>query len=285
MRTYQYVTADVFTDQPLAGNPLAVVVDARGLDSREMQAIAAEFNYSETTFVLPPADPAHTAAVRIFTPRAELPFAGHPNVGTAFVLARLGRCGPTALFEEAAGLVAVDLLTERGTVVGATITAPQPLTVGPPISAARVATSIGLAPADIVTGHHEPTVASVGLAFLFAELATRDALARARGDLGLLPALFDETNATGIHLYARTDGEIFARMFAPQDGVPEDPATGSANLALAELLAQLGQGTAFRIRQGVEMGRPSLLLTETGPKGTRVSGRCAPVMEGTLRLA
>jgi trans-2,3-dihydro-3-hydroxyanthranilate isomerase len=284
MRTYQYVTVDVFTDQPLAGNPLAVVVDARGLDGREMQAIAAEFNYSETTFVLPAEDPGHTAAVRIFTPRMEVPFAGHPNVGTAFVLGRLGRCGPSAVFEEEAGLVPIDLIIDDGIVAGATLTAPQPLTLGPPITVARIAASIGLAPTDIVTRHHEPRVASVGLAFVVAELASREALARARGDLGFLPALFEDTQGTGIHLYARQNGEIFARMFAPQDGVPEDPATGSANAALTALLAQLGQGTQFRIVQGVEMGRPSLLLTEAGPKGTRVSGRCVPVMEGTLRL-
>ncbi len=289
MRSYQYVTTDVFTEEALAGNPLAVVLDAEGLDQREMQAIASEFNYSETSFVLPPADPTHTATVRIFTPRMEVPFAGHPNVGTAFVLGSLGHCGPTATFEERAGLVAVDLMIDGRTTIGATITAPQPLTLSAPIAAARVAASVGLTPADIVTRGHQPQVASVGLAFVVAELVSRDALRRARPDLGLLETLFAETHGEGIHLYVRTPNDshadVYTRMFAPQDGVPEDPATGSANAALTALIARVdGRSQRLRIAQGIEMGRPSLLLTEAGPSGVRVGGRCVKVMEGTLHL-
>jgi trans-2,3-dihydro-3-hydroxyanthranilate isomerase len=289
MRSYRYVTTDVFTEQPLAGNPLAVVLNADGLDQREMQAIATEFNYSETSFVLPPTDPAHTATVRIFTPRMEVPFAGHPNVGTAFVLGSLGRCGPTATFEERAGLVAVDLMVDGRTTIGATITAPRPLTLGAPIAPDRVAASVCLSPADIVTRGHQPQVASVGLAFVVAELASRDALRRARADLGLLETLFGETHGEGIHLYVRaandSHADVYTRMFAPQDGVPEDPATGSANAALTALLAQVdGRSQHLRIAQGIEMGRPSLLLTEAGPNGVRVGGRCVMVMEGTLRI-
>lgn len=289
MRSYRYITTDVFTEHALAGNPLAVVLDADGLDSREMQAIATEFNYSETSFVLPPTDPAHTATVRIFTPRMEVPFAGHPNVGTAFILGSLGRCGPTATFEERAGLVAVDLMLDGRTTVGATITAPQPLSLGAPIAVDRVAASVCLSPSDIVTRHHQPQVASVGLAFVVTELASRDALRRARPDLGLLETLFADTHGEGIHLYVRSandsHADVYTRMFAPQDGVPEDPATGSANAALTALIATVdGRDQRLRIAQGIEMGRPSLLLTEAGPNGVRVGGRCVAVMEGTLRI-
>src|ERR1700722_12381307 len=125
----RYVTVDVFTDRAFGGNPLAVVLDAGALSTAQMQAIAVEFNYSETTFVLPPRDAAHDAQVRIFTVTGELPFAGHPNVGTAFVLATQAAKPPVRLmFEEAAGVVAVDILTEAGTVVGAELTAPRPPT-------------------------------------------------------------------------------------------------------------------------------------------------------------
>src|SRR5215217_7731157 len=123
-----FMTVDVFTDQRFGGNPLAVVLDGRGLTTEQMQSIAAEFNLAETTFVLPPKDPAHAAEVRIFTPRAELPFAGHPNVGTAFVLARMGRGGDRLVFEEIAGLVPLDVTREHNVVVATRLAAPQPLT-------------------------------------------------------------------------------------------------------------------------------------------------------------
>src|SRR5579862_5934521 len=129
----EFITADVFTERRFGGNPLAVVLDGRELTTAQMQAIAAEFNLAETTFVLPPKDAAHTAQVRIFTPRAEMPFAGHPNVGTAFVLAREGEChgrtvgGEAMVFEEAAGLVRIELLKQGSAVVGASLAAPQRL--------------------------------------------------------------------------------------------------------------------------------------------------------------
>ena len=298
-RGYRYYTVDVFTDRPLEGNPLAVLVDATGLDSARMQGIAAEFNYSETAFVLPPADGAHTAAVRIFTPRMEVPFAGHPNVGTAFLLGHLGTClgrpiGHALTFEERAGLVPVDLMVENGRTVGATLTAPQPLTRGTPAPVDRVAASVSLDAADIVTNRHAPLMASVGLPFLMVEVASRAALARARPDIAALATLLPDTHSEGIHLYTRVTGDatadIYSRMFAPQDGVLEDPATGSANAALAALLAELSLSQAptiaLRIAQGIEMGRPSLLLTEVrrSPPQVRVGGRCTVVMDGTLSL-
>jgi trans-2,3-dihydro-3-hydroxyanthranilate isomerase len=299
-RRYHYYTADVFADRPLAGNQLAVVIDAIGLATEEMQAIAAEFNYSESTFVLPPIDGANTATVRIFTPRMEVPFAGHPNVGTAFVLATLGTCygrpvGRSLAFEERAGLVPVELLVDGARACGATVTAPLPLTRGAPLAVDDVAAGVMLDPTDIVSARHAPLVASVGLPFIMVEVASRDALARARPNIGVLESLLPAVHAEGVHIYTRGDGDVDlrTRMFAPQDGVVEDPATGSANAALTALLADLAPeaeaSLSLRIAQGVEMGRPSLLLTEArktpgGGVRARVGGRCVMVMEGTLAL-
>lgn len=290
----RFVTVDVFTDRPFGGNPLAVVPDARGLDEAEMQTLAREFNYSETTFVLPPTDPANTARVRIFTPAAELPFAGHPNVGTAFVLALEGSAfgapvGGEVRFEEAAGLVPVDVLTgNHGRVVGARLTAPQALAVGAEIPVDRAATAVGLAEGDIATAVHPPTIASAGLDFPLIELASADALARARPDGAAMAAM-------GGHafVYVR-DGEvreeIRGRMFAPGMGITEDPATGSAVAALGGFLGER-DGTdglrRYRVTQGVEMGRPSLLDAEVVVEDGRarkihVGGQCVTMMRGEL---
>jgi trans-2,3-dihydro-3-hydroxyanthranilate isomerase len=304
---YDYATVDVFTDRPFAGNPLAVVTDAVGLDARQMQAIAAEFNYSESTFVLPPEDPAHTARVRIFTRQNEVPFAGHPNVGTAFTLARLaerrGRpLGATVLFEEAAGLVPVDLEWDAtGHVVGATLTAPQPLGLEQKIPAAVIAACVGPDAGLVLTTSHEPIVASVGLPFVLAEVAPA-AIAAARSDVvataDAARRFAFKTGRFSIHVYARTPGrpdgaDLRARMFSPLGGTGEDPATGSANGALIALLASLEPAPdthlALDVLQGVEIGRPSYLRVSAEKKAgvvtrVRVGGRCAPVMEGTLSV-
>ena len=159
----RYVTVDVFTDRAFGGNPLAVVLDAAKLSTAQMQAIATEFNYSETTFVLPPQNSAHDAQVRIFTVNSEIPFAGHPNVGTAFVLATLATRPPARLmFEEKAGLVSVEILTAQGKVVGAELTAPQPLAKTVQVSAEQAASCLSLSAADVKTDRHPPHVASVG---------------------------------------------------------------------------------------------------------------------------
>ena len=299
-KTFEYITVDVFSDKAFAGNPLAVFPDARGLTTRQMQQIAREFNYAESTFVLPPKNRAHTARVRIFTPKDEIPFAGHPNVGTAFALAqsRLHKKAKTLLFEEGAGLVPVDLLRDsRGRVTGAMLTAPQPLSVGEKIPAQTVAACLSLEPGSIVTSRHEPVIASVGLPFAIAE-CTADALARIRPDL----KAFEDAAARhptrslrfSIFVYAReTDTRLRARMFAPLSGVPEDPATGSANCALVGLLAQLSSEKnlvlKLDVRQGVEMGRASRLLDVAEKRGgavtrIRVGGRCALAMEGRISL-
>ena len=198
----RYVTVDVFTERQFGGNPLAVVLDAQGLTPQQMQAIAAEFNYAETTFVLPPADPRHTAQVRIFTPRSEVPFAGHPNVGTAYVLATRDPALATSgrlLFEEGAGLVPVSVLMEQGKVIGAEVTAPAALTRHATVTVDQVADCLSLSAGDISTA--EPRVLSVGLPFLVAELATREALGRARPNLAAHEALLPLDGADAIYFY------------------------------------------------------------------------------------
>jgi trans-2,3-dihydro-3-hydroxyanthranilate isomerase len=298
-----FVTVDVFTDRQFGGNPLAVVLDGEGLTTPQMQAIAAEFNLAETTFVLPPRDAAHTAQVRIFTPRAEMPFAGHPNVGTAFVLAREGRChgrplgGDVLVFEEIAGLVRMDLVKHGAVVAGASLAAPQALAVGDAVPAELVAEACALAVDDIETRHHQPCVASCGAPFIMAELRERRALAAAQPRAEVFARRLPRDGATGIHLYVQAAGEgadIQCRMFAPLHGVPEDPATGSANVALIGLVAKLRPEPdlelAKTISQGFDMGRPSLLQARAEKRGgvvtaTYVGGTCVPVMRGTLDLA
>lgn len=303
--TVPYCTVDVFTTRAFGGNPLAVIPDARGLHAPLMQQIAREFNYSEVAFVSPPSDPTNTAQVRIFTPTCEVPFAGHPNVGTAFVLGQAVQVfgqsiSDTMRFEEQAGLVEVSLLREQDAIVGAAITAPRGLTLDHVIDSATIATCASLAVNDIITTHHPPVMASVGLPFAIAEVSGLDALARARPDLS---AFADADHhyphremRFSLFLYVRTATlplTFRARMFAPLDNVPEDPATGSASAALAAYLVSLqpetNAHTHLRIEQGVEMGRPSQIALDVHKRNdvvTRVvvKGRCVLVMRGILQL-
>jgi trans-2,3-dihydro-3-hydroxyanthranilate isomerase len=297
-----FVTVDVFTDKQFGGNPLAVVPDARGLTSAQMQAIAAEFNLSETTFVLPPQEAGHTAQVRIFTPRAELPFAGHPNVGTAFVLAgaaaSAGRpaAGDTMIFEEKAGLVRIELLRDRSVVTGARLAAPQSFSIGETIACEIVASACSIPATDIDTRAHQPCIASCGIPLIFAALTSRAALAAARPRTEVFAQHMPSTLATGIHLYVEAAtplADIEARMFAPLYGVTEDPATGSANVALVALLAALRAEPDLRlerkISQGVDMGRPSLMVASAEKRAGKVAaahigGSCVPVMSGVVTL-
>lgn len=299
---YRYHTCDVFTDSRFGGNPLAVLPDARGLDPERMQRIAREFNYSETTFVLPPEDAAHTRAVRIFTPEIEVPFAGHPNLGTAFVLAHAGELGEwgdaiTVRFEEAAGIVPVRIERVPGTdgVLRCELEAPAPFELGPAVSEAEAAAAIGLETADLRTTTHPPRVASVGLPFLFVEVRDRAALGRARPHLEATEALRARGLPTLLHAYCSgNDGvDLRSRMFAPLDGVPEDPATGSANCTLAALLAHCAPKRdgefAFRIAQGVEMGRPSRLDARATKRdgavvASFVGGTSVAVAEGSIEV-
>jgi trans-2,3-dihydro-3-hydroxyanthranilate isomerase len=294
----RYVTIDVFTDRAFGGNPLAVVLDAEGLSTAQMQAVAREFNYSETTFVLPPADPAHTAQVRIFTPAFEMPFAGHPNVGTALVLSRRAPGRSRLLFEEVAGLVPLDITLAHGQPVAAELTAPRPFTRGANADPGKVAAALALDTTDILIGTHRPTMGTVGAAFLFCEIAGRDTLRACQPDHARLTALLAATETVGIFAYTK-DGadsanDIHARMFFPAGGIIEDPATGSAAVALVALLASLApQDTldlALRVGQGEDMGRPSLLLTRALKRGGKlvsahVGGGGMEIMQGTFVLA
>jgi trans-2,3-dihydro-3-hydroxyanthranilate isomerase len=297
----RYITVDVFTDRAFGGNPLAVVLDAGGLSTAQMQAIATEFNYAETTFVLPPRDPAHDAQVRIFTVDRELPFAGHPNVGTAFVLATQAPKPPARfLFEEIAGLVSVEILTEDGKAVGAELTAPQPFKRLTPFSAEQTAACISLSAADIKTDRHPPQIVSVGMPFLVAEVGSRDALRRARPDAAAFARTLPCDGAFQVYFYtsdvapAEKPCDLQARMFFPRgSGLAEDPATGSATVAAAALLADLDSTKdgelKLTIGQGVDMGRSSLLLTRARKENgsvvsAHVGGRCVPMMEGTFYL-
>ena len=294
----RYVVADVFTDAPFLGNPVAVVLDAEDLSAEQMQRIAVEFGYSETTFVLPPDDAAHTARVRIFTPSREIPFAGHPNVGTAYVLATYAAMNDTPLpetllFEEIAGLVPVRLLKDNGTVTGAELVTPEALSCRSEVSPEQVAACLSLTAEDIRTEVHNPLVASVGLPFLVVELASRDALRRCVPNLQGFRATLPLDGAVSVYAYtldkdAGEQGDLQARMLTPR--MTEDPATGSATAAVTALLALLQDQTtlSLQVSQGVDMGRASLLYSgydaSSGKPVVRVGGSCVITMEGAFTL-
>lgn len=302
MTLLRFNTVDVFAEHQFGGNPLAVVHGADTLTTEQMQSIAAEFNLSETTFVLRPADPANTARIRIFTPRAELPFAGHPNVGTAYVLASEAErrkrpiSDDTMKFEELSGVVAVNVLRNGADIVGAQVAAPQQLSVGSGIAPGIVSALCGLPTASIEQSRHLPVIASAGNPFVFTQLRDRAALSAATPNQAAFEQHLPRELAAGLFLYVReprSDPPIQARMFAPLHGIPEDPATGSGNVALIGLLAHLNSKPDLvlkaRIGQGVDMGRPSLLQAMAAKRNgvvtaTQVGGRCVPVMSGTLTL-
>jgi trans-2,3-dihydro-3-hydroxyanthranilate isomerase len=298
----QFQTVDVFTDRQFGGNPLAVITDARGLSDAQMQSIANEFNLAETTFVLPSDGPQNTARVRIFTPRAEMPFAGHPNVGTAFVLARQGAvCGVSfnrrnMIFEEVAGLVRMTIDTVDGLITGASLAAPQQFRVIRNFDVAVIAQACSLDASDIEARRHLPCLASCGAPFVVAEVRDRAALRRAQQRMDVFRTHLPRDEVTGIHLYVerREEGADFqSRMFAPLHGVFEDPATGSANVALIGLLAHLRSESSLRLEagigQGVDLGRPSLMRAVAEKvngtvTGTFIGGGCKPVMSGWIDL-
>jgi trans-2,3-dihydro-3-hydroxyanthranilate isomerase len=294
---YQYYICDVFTKTRFGGNQLAVLPKAEALSGEQMQQIAREFNFSETTFVFP-ARAGQTRHVRIFTPVRELPFAGHPNVGTAFVLAATGELGEigalsTIVFEEEAGLVSIDICASNGKVTSCELAAPQSLSLEKNITVEMAASALSLSAGDISTRTHPPQIASVGMPFVIVELNDRDALKRAKINISGFERIQAEDVFPDIYLYTRaSDGfDVRARMFGPLSGVPEDPATGSANCALAGLLAHYDEkasGTfTWRIAQGVEMGRPSTLIARAEKNNgavekTWVGGSSVLVSEGTI---
>jgi trans-2,3-dihydro-3-hydroxyanthranilate isomerase len=294
MTSYAFETVDVFTERRFGGNPLAVFTDARGLSKEQMQALAFEFNLSETTFVLPPEQPENTARVRIFNRTAEMTFAGHPSIGTAYVLARSGVAqGEQLRLEVPAGIVAVSLERDGAGVIGGRITAPQPLSTGVELPVEAIAACAGLNADEIITSTHNPITATVGVPFVFAEVRY-DALARCAPDITAFRQAIAAGLATegrlSLFVYARDGADVRARMFAPAAGTWEDPATGSASATLAALLLRCSTANenAFTIRQGQEMGRPSVLNVSASRRSgeiiATVAGRCVPVMRGEAQV-
>lgn len=295
--SHRFVVADVFTEAAFGGNQLAVLPDARGLSDRAMQAVAREFNFAETTFVLPPQDPRHARRVRIFTPRTELPFAGHPTVGTAAVLARLGLIelpGGTGaiVLEEGIGPVAVEVrLGETDTFASFVLEREVERPPSLPALAAAAAT-LSLSEQEVL----EAWFASAGLPFCFVHLASREAVDRSALDRAAWSATFARAWASSLFLFAgdlSPGSRLYARMFAPAYGVEEDPATGSACAALAGCLAGRlpdRDGTfRWRIDQGVAMGRPSLIEASAEKRqgravSVRVGGSTVLVAEGHITV-
>lgn len=304
---YKFHTCDVFTDKLHGGNPLAVLPDARGLTDEQMAAITREFNYSETTFVFPPNDPANTKRVRIFTPGKELSFAGHPTVGTAHVLAATGAIPATGdqtkiVFEEGVGPVPVSINSKNGAPYFCQLTAAKLPEVGdPPPSVQRLAEILSLEPSDILADDLiEPEAVSCGTPFLFIPVRSPEVLGWIKVDALKWEEALKSYWAPEMFVFSTEKwpgifegGEIRARMFAPGLGIGEDPATGSACAALAGFLAfrseQRSATLKWRVDQGVEMGRPSRLDLEVDlengqVKAIRVGGSTVLVSTGVLHL-
>jgi trans-2,3-dihydro-3-hydroxyanthranilate isomerase len=298
--TYTFYTADVFTDTLFGGNQLGVLPDARGLTTEQMLAITREFNYSESTFVFPPDDPKHTRRIRIFTPGGEVPFAGHPTVGTAHVLAAIGEIALTGpetriVLEENVGPVPVMIRARDGKPDFAQLSvAKLPEVSAPPVSRERLATMLSLDVDDILDGDFTPQTVSCGLPFLIVPVTDRKALARSRLRLEPWEESLKGTPSEMVMLFApdpeRVGSDMRARMYGPAVNVAEDPATGSACACLAGYLAARTprDGTLrWVVEQGFEMGRPSILETEADKVGgkitaVRVGGRTVLVSKGEL---
>ena len=268
-KNVSFVLCDVFTENQFEGNQLAVFPNANTLTSSEMQQIATEFNFSECTFVSE-GDGDSTHHVRIYTPTHEVPFAGHPNVGTAYVLAtypQVSELPLTYIFKEAAGLVDVDVSdTDRG--VFCEIKAPEYLSTSATVEPSEIASALGLQLGEIDISVHAPVIASVGLPFILARVSSRTVLSKAVVDMSGFQHISDKYPCKDILIYFRnSDGVIHTRVFAPIDNVPEDPATGSANGALVALLTEAAPDqaseTSFEVHQGDDMGRPCRLFLRT----------------------
>jgi trans-2,3-dihydro-3-hydroxyanthranilate isomerase len=286
---YNFALVDVFSDRPFGGNQLAVFPDADGIDEQTMQQLAREFNFSETTFVLPPRDPARSCHVRIFTPTQELPFAGHPTVGTAAVLASSGPARQTFVFEEGVGPVTV---TVNGRMIRLHLQDPvyESTDEAPPATAVARALTL---PEDAIV---DSWYAGIGLRFCFVRLASPERVDQARLDRTAWEAAIAERWSPHLYVFAgdlRDDTLVYSRFFAPAVGVDEDPATGSAAASLVASLAQRSprqHGTyRLRINQGVAMGRPSTLHGTAHKKNglltqVTVGGHAVVVGSGTMNL-
>lgn len=299
-----YHILDVFSETPFGGNPLVVVLDADELTSEQMQSIANEFNLSETVFVLTAQKPGHTARVRIFTPSRELPFAGHPTIGTAALLAELrapavnGERDAIIVLEEEIGSVRVGVRLKDGGAAHAGFDAPKQnsslssLSEIEPISAA-----LGLIPSEIGFENHKPVLRNAPTNFAYVPIANLDAMAKVAVASTPWRQAFTEQNVEGVYLYTRdcvrNQSAFHARMLAPDLGVPEDPATGAAAIGFAETIHRfddMRDGThTWLIEQGIEMGRPSAIQLSATIKGgelsnVRISGATVRVAEGSLRI-
>ena len=291
----RFITLDVFTATRFAGNPLAVVLDCGGLETTAMQAIAREFNLAETVFVIPPAEPSRRARLRTFTPAVELPFAGHPTVGTAVLLGRLDAAGTREIvLEEGIGevrCVVEPIDADRGR---ASFDLPRlPERIGPIEDRVALAAALGLAEEEIGFDRFVASCWSAGVKLVFVPLRNLDAVRRCRVQLTNWSVI--EAHAGAAFVFCRETVEkghaFHARMFAPSFGIPEDPATGAAAAAFAGVLAtyeKLGDGKpTFRIEQGYEMGRPSLIELSLSVRGGKlasaaIAGEAIVVSEGTI---
>jgi trans-2,3-dihydro-3-hydroxyanthranilate isomerase len=305
MRRLHYHRVDVFTDRAFGGNPLAVFANGRGVETETMQAIAKEFNLSETTFVLPPDDPRHDWRVRIFTPEHELPMAGHPTVGTSFVLARehMIRCGvdgereTNIVLEEGVGPVPVRVSFESGEPVFAEMSQPLP-TYGPQLTDRKaVAAMLSLGEADVDTSLPLEVV-SCGVPFLFVPLRSLDAARRARPRADLIEQVATDGVPPEVFIFTRevesASSTVHSRMFAPGLGITEDPATGGASGPLGcylvrHRLVACDPAAEIVSEQGIEMGRPSFIRIRIERQGedisaVRVGGQCHFMGEGFIEI-
>jgi trans-2,3-dihydro-3-hydroxyanthranilate isomerase len=306
MARFRYLTADVFTDVPFGGNQLAIFPDARGIPEHRLLDVTREFNYAETTFVFPPSDAKHTRRVRIFTPGGEVPFAGHPTVGTAHALAEIGEIALTGettriVLEEKVGPVPVVIRARHGKPVFAQLSvAKLPEVLAPPPPREALAAVLGLEVDELLGEAWAPQTLSCGLPFLFVPLRDRAAVARARISIDAWEKAFEGMETKEIFVFApggdRPGSDYHARMFAPGLNVPEDPATGSANAALAGYLVTrhpMGRRDGMLrwvVEQGFEMGRPSMLEVEADVAGgavaaVRVGGASVLVCDGTMEIS
>jgi trans-2,3-dihydro-3-hydroxyanthranilate isomerase len=298
----KFHTIDVFTDVALAGNPLAVVLDSDGLDTARMQAIAREFNVSETVFLQTPQDPVNTAKMRIFTPRRELPFAGHPTVGTAILLGELrapdllAREDVRIVLEEAVGPVVCTVRHLKDRAPRASFALPQLPSLIDDLGAAEdIAVALGLTPADLAIGAHHPARFSAGVPFAFVPLAGKSAVERVQPDLNYWQAAFGGKGREPVYVYCsqtvHREHAYHARMFAPDMGLFEDPATGGAVAALAGVITRDfhfddGNHTLI-IEQGFAMGRPSLItlgleIAGGALRSASIGGAAVLVTNGTI---
>ncbi|PZR96283.1 MAG: PhzF family phenazine biosynthesis protein [Candidatus Nephthysia bennettiae] len=277
---WDFKIVDVFTDRPLAGNQLAVVLDAEGLDPATMQAVAREFNFSETTFVTPSQEQGCDWRVRIFTPLYELPMAGHPTVGTAVVLRQEGRIESQVVFELGVGPTPVAFDSEGL----AWMTQPE-ATFGPEVEDRELLASALSLTAQDLRDDLPAQVVSCGNEFLFIPIASLEALGRMRANMAVWEQATSSMRRGGVFGFVETSrGWVRARMFAPTMGVPEDPATGSAAGPLGAYFARHLGVTSLLVEQGVEMGRPSTLHVDATAARPRVGGRAVTVASGRLQL-